>query len=289
MSAVNSAPSPPRKRLLRPHRFVRPVLATVVVLALVAAPVWLLVVTSMKDVGEAAALGFGLPSDWKIAENYDTVLHEGQALEGFVNSVLVAVPAILLTTALACLAGWIFARATSRSVRSLYYFAIAGLLVPNSIITSIIWMARYDLSGSRWALIMYYVGSFLPFAIFLVAGFVKTIPAELEEAARIDGCGALGVFLRIVLPLLRPVTATLMVILLIFVWNDFFAALFLLTNPDHVTLPLGLFNFASSGLYSKNWNLIMADVVVTSLPLIVVYVVAQRWIVAGLTGGAVNR
>jgi raffinose/stachyose/melibiose transport system permease protein len=132
-----------------------------------------------------------------------------------------------------------------------------------------------------------YAGIYLSTVIFFVTGFVRTIPLELEEAARIDGAGPLAVFGRVILPLLRPVLATATILICLYVWNDVFYAFFVLGGRMD-TLPLNLFQVASAGLYLNNWHLIFMYVLLMSLPLLVVFVVAQRKIIAGITSGAVK-
>ena len=124
--------------------------------------------------------------------------------------------------------------------------------------------------------------------IFFITGFVRTIPIELEEAARIDGAKPVRIFFTIILPLLRPVIATATILVCLYIWNDVFYAFFVLGGGSTTTLQLNLFQIASSNLYQNNWNLIFAYVVMSSLPLLVVFIFAQRKIISGITGGAVK-
>jgi raffinose/stachyose/melibiose transport system permease protein len=123
--------------------------------------------------------------------------------------------------------------------------------------------------------------------IFFVTGFVRTIPHELEEAARVDGAGPLRVFGTIILPLLVPVLSTATILICLYVWNDVFYAFFVVGGRLD-TLPLNLFQVASAGLYLNNWHLIFAYVILMSLPLIVTFAIAQRRIISGITSGAVK-
>ena len=132
------------------------------------------------------------------------------------------------------------------------------------------------------------MGIFMSFAIFFITGFIKGIPYELEESARIDGHGPVRIFRRIILPLLTPILATTFVVLLLFLWNDFIYPFYILNSSDQRTLTLGLYNFVSGYQYEIRWNLVFADVVMVSLPLLLVYFVAQKRIMAGLMGGAVK-
>jgi raffinose/stachyose/melibiose transport system permease protein len=252
-------------------------------------PLWILVVNSFKPYGEANELGISLPDTWAIGDNYSTVINEGEALRGLRNTLLISVPAIVITVLVGALAAWVFARSRSRVTGWLYALCISGILLPPAVVTTVLVLQETGLYGSFVGVIAFYVGVFLSFAIFFITGFVKTIPVELEEAARIEGCGPLMTFRLVVLPLLRPVIASTTVVVLLFVWNDFFFPFFLIDDDSRNTLTLGLYSFVSGYQNQIRWNLVFADVVVVSLPLLVVYAFAQRHIVAGLTGGAVNR
>lgn len=247
-------------------------------------PLWLVLVNSMKVGAEANALGLGLPTEWALFENYGTVLTDGEFGRGLGNTLLVAIPAIAIVIVLGGLASWAIARSRRRSASMLYYLSISGVLIPPAIVTSIAVLRVLGAHGTHVGLILFYSGIFMAFSIFLMTGFIKTIPFELEEAARIDGAGSLTIFFRIIFPLMAPITATAAFILLLFMWNDFWYAFFMLSGPENRTLVLGLFNFVSGVQYQVRWNLVFANVILVSLPLVVVFVLAQRRIVAGLLG-----
>ena len=161
-------------------------------------------------------------------------------------------------------------------------------MLPPAIVTTLKVLDTLGLAGTQAGLILFYCGSQLSIAIFLMTGFIKGIPFEMEEAARIDGAGTFRVFWSIILPSLRPVLLTTGIILTLFIWNDFLTPFFLLPSTDQQTLPLGLYNFASANQYELNWNLIFTQVLLVSLPLLIVYVIAQRKVVSGLLGGALK-
>jgi raffinose/stachyose/melibiose transport system permease protein len=251
-------------------------------------PVWILVVNSFKPQGEAASLGTGLPHHWNVTQNYSTVYHQGHILRGLQNTLIVTIPSLLIVLLLSSFAAWVFARGRSRTLRGLYYVSIIGVLIPPAIVATILLLRSLHLFGSFYGVILFYSGILMSFGIFFMTGFIKTIPYELEESARIDGASPFRIFRKIILPLLAPVLTTTFVVLLIFIWNDFFYPFFILSHTSQNTLTLGLYNFAQGALYEIHWQLVFADVVLTSLPLVVVYFVAQRWIVAGVMGGAVK-
>lgn len=258
------------------------VFATVTVLV----PLWLVIINSVKPFGEASALGIGLPDRWALEENYHIVISQGRVDRGLLNTLAIAIPSVVGVVVLGSMAAWVFARVRRRAVTAAYLVSIAGILLPPAIVTTIQVLKVAQLYGTHFAVIAFYMGVFLSFGIFLITGFVKTVPVELEEAARIDGAGSLTVFFRIILPLLAPVILTASFILLVLMWNDFFYPFFLIGSSDQATLQLGLYNFVSGYQYQIRWNLVFANIVLVSLPIIAVYVLVQRWVVEGLTGGA---
>lgn len=252
-------------------------------------PLWIVLVNSAKPQGEANELGVGLPSIWRISANYGQVFHDGDVLDGLKNTLIVTVPALLGILLFGSFAAWIFARGRSRTIRALYYVSIVGILVPPAIVGSVLVLRWYGIYGRYLGLILFYMGIFLSFAIFFITGFIKTIPLELEESARIDGASPVRIFRKVILPLLTPILATTFVVLLLFLWNDFIYPFYILPSSDKRTLTLGLYNFVSGSMYETRWNLVFADVVLVSLPLVVVYFFAQRRVMAGLMGGAVKQ
>jgi raffinose/stachyose/melibiose transport system permease protein len=148
-------------------------------------------------------------------------------------------------------------------------------------------LRQLSIAGTLTGMVLVYTGIYMSTAIFFITGFIRTIPAELEEAARVDGAGPIRIFFTIVVPLLRPVLATATILICLYIWNDVFYAFFVIGGRKD-TLPLNLFQVASAGLYLNNWHLIFAYVVLMSIPLLVVFTVAQRRIISGITGGAVK-
>jgi raffinose/stachyose/melibiose transport system permease protein len=248
-------------------------------------PFWLLVVNSFKTEGDAAVLSIGLPSHFSAGANYSTVLHQGRYLVGLGNSLLVAVPSILAVLLLGSMAAWAYARSTSRTLRFTYYVSVLSVVLPPAIIPTVYTLTQLGLNGSRAGYLLTIVGTRLGMVIFLCTGFVRALPVDWEEAAQLDGAGRWQVYWRIILPMLSPALVTGAVLLVINVWNDFFFALFLLQGPGRVTLPLTLYQFASSSTYGLRWNLVFAHVILTSLPLLVAYIIMQRRVLSGLTEG----
>jgi raffinose/stachyose/melibiose transport system permease protein len=268
-------------------RRVQPVAAILAVVLLIGMPLWIVVVTAGKSQGEALDPDLSLPTTWQYAENFAAVWEDGRVPAAFLGSLLVMVPAVIGVLALGSLASWVLARRSSRLMAVLYALAISGIVLPPAVVTVVLLLRQLGLAGTAIGMIGVYMGMYLSTVIFFVTGFIRTIPVELEEAARVDGAGPLRVFGRIILPLLVPVLSTATILICLYVWNDVFYAFFVVGGRLD-TLPLNLFQVASAGLYLENWHLIFAYVVLMSLPLLAVFVVAQRKIISGITSGAVK-
>lgn len=265
----------------------QPVVTVVLVAVLVGIPMWLVVMTAGKSQGEALSPNLAPPTNWQLWENLREVWDRGAIPSAFAGSLLVMVPAVAGVLVLGSMAAWVLARRTGRAYAVLYAAAISGIVLPPAVVTIVLLLRQLGLAGTAAGMIGVYAGIYLSTVIFFVTGFVRTIPLELEEAARVDGAGPVKVFVRIILPLLRPVLATATILICLYVWNDVFYAFFVLGGRLE-TLPLNLFQVASAGLYLNNWHLIFMYVVLMSLPLLIVFVVAQRKIISGITSGAVK-
>ncbi len=185
------------------------------------------------------------------------------------------------------MAAWVLARRSGFLIAMLYAVGISGIVLPPAVITLVLLLRQLSIDGTLTGMVLVYTGIYMSTAIFFITGFIRTIPPELEEAARVDGAGPVRIFFTIILPLLRPVLATATILICLYIWNDVFYAFFVIGGRMD-TLPLNLFQVASAGLYLNNWHLIFAYVVLMSLPLLVVFAVAQRRIISGITGGAVK-
>lgn len=267
----------------------RRIIISSVSLLIIIIPLYLVVINSFKERREASLMGLGFPSQWNIAENYLTVIRESNFLTSLFNSALYVVTVIPTLLIVAGMAGWIFARIKSKITEITYYAILLGLLVPPSVIATLKVLQVLSIDGTRAGLILFYIGALLPFTIFFSTGFIKTIPVELEEAARIDGCNNFQIFFRIIFPLLKPVFATVSVFIGIRVWNDFMWPFYILRGTSQFNLVLGLYRFIGGYENVPNIHLIFADVIVVSLPLILFYVVAQKFIIGGIMGGAVKQ
>lgn len=266
---------------------VQPIVAVTVAVLLLGIPFWLVLSTAGKNQAEALNPNLTPPSQWQLLENFGQVFSEGRMLTGFFGSLLVMVPAVLGVLILGSMAAWILGRRGGKGMAIVYAVAISGIVLPPAVVTIVLLLRQMGLAGTAVGMIGVYMGMYLSTVIFFVTGFVRTIPPELEEAARVDGASPVKVFVRIILPLLVPVLATATILICLYIWNDVFYALFVVGGRLD-TLPLNLYQVASAGLYLQNWHLIFAYITLMSLPLLITFVIAQRKIISGITSGAVK-
>lgn len=247
-------------------------------------PAWLVLVNSLKDSKAANKLSIGLPSDFKF-ENYITVFKEGNVFRSLINGVFIASVSVFLVILFSSIAAFVIARRKSKTTEFVFSLIVAGLIVPGAIIPSFIVLKVLGLLNTYAGLIFMYTTYCLPVSVFLYAGFIKSVPKELDEASVMDGCGSLRLFFQIVFPLLKPVTITVVVFNFMGIWNDIQTQLFL-AGSDKWTMPMTVYSFY--GKYSQNWNLVFADVIITILPILGLYIFGQKYMVSGMTAGAVK-
>jgi raffinose/stachyose/melibiose transport system permease protein len=261
---------------------------TAIAIVWIAVPFWFLVVNSFKTEAGASSLSIGWPDHWNIVDNYRTVIVQGSYFRGLANSLVVAVPTILAVLLLGSMAAWIYARSQRRSVRFLYYASILSILLPPGVIPTIYLLMQLHLDGSRLGFMLALTGTRLGIVIFMVTGFVSAIPRDIEQSAYLDGASRIRTYWHVILPMIRPVLFVGAVFLSISVWNEFFLSIYLLPNPDMATLPLSLYQFASSTQFTLKWNVVFAQVILSNIPLLIVYVIFQKRVIGGLSEGALT-
>ena len=254
---------------------------------LVVVPLAIVVLGTVKTNQALFASPLGLPTD-PTGANYATVLADGQITVALVNSIIVTTCVVLLTLALASAAAYAFTRMRGRLASAAYGFVVAGLAVPvqASMVPQFVLFDLLGLTNSLAGLVIVQTVTGLPVAVFILTGFMRTLPRELFEAADTDGAGPWRTFRSIVLPLSTPSLAAAAIFLLVIAWNDLLYPLLFITDPAKRTLPLALLGF--TGEYLTDYPLLFTGVVVASAPLALAYVLLQRWFVAGLTAGSVK-
>lgn len=226
-----------------------------------------------------------------VVSNYTDVLFgadAGSFWREFANSAIIAVVAVGLTVGLGSLAAFVFARMVFRGREAVYTLFVLGLLFPAAVavLPLFILVRQIHLDGNLLGVALPQAAFGLPLTIIILRPFFRSIPVELEDAAKIDGCSTFGFFWRVLLPLARPALATVSVLAIVGTWNAFILPLILLNGQDQWTLPLGVMNF--SGLYVSDQARILAFTVMAISPAVLFYALAERQIVGGLTAGSVK-
>jgi raffinose/stachyose/melibiose transport system permease protein len=260
--------------------------ALLIVLALVIlAPFAIILSNSFKTKVDAQQMGI-VPALHPLWSNYATVVERGNILVSFLNSVLYTAAATAGTLVVTAMAAYVLSRRESRVSRIIYLFIVFGIMLPTNFVALIKVMQSLHLLNSRVGLILYYVASNVAFGTFIIHGFVSTVPRAMDESAAIDGAGPFLIFSAVILPLLQPILVTTAVLCGMGVWNDFINPLYLLNSSSAWPMTLSIYGFF--GRYEQEWNLVFADIVMTCVPILAIYLVGQRYIVSGLTAGAVK-
>ena len=204
------------------------------------------------------------------------------------NTVVITALSCLLTVLLASMAAYPIARLRTRWMGGVYQLFLVGLTLPFFVVLLPLYLLARDLGllGTVPGIVLVYTAFNLPFAVFFTAGFILAIPVELEEAAAIDGCSPMGIFWRIVLPLLRPVNATVAMFITLSIWNDLLLPLLFFTHPEQGTVMPGVYTVV--GEFSTPYNQLFSAALLASLPLFIFYLLLQRQIIAGISAGAVK-
>ena len=252
---------------------------------IVLAPFYLVLINSFKTKSEAARMNLSLPTQW-VFTNYGEVISKAKLLTGFGNSMLYALCSTIAGVLLCAMASYVLSRRRTKINNFIYYFFICGLFFPVNYITLVRVFQWMGLTNTRLGIILVFTSAMIPFCVFTIYSFVETIPKELDEAAVIDGASPVMLFFRVILPLLKPTLMTCFVLQFMGVWNDFLTPLYLSSKSKLHPMTMSVYQFF--GKEGSNWNYVFADIVMTILPVVAVYAVGQRYIVGGVTAGAVK-
>ncbi len=249
-------------------------------------PLLLIIINSLKDKKAAAEMNLHLPA-WPIQwDNFAVVIEKGKLVTSFANSFIYSAGSVVLCVLFAALAAYVLSRNQTRINNFLYMFLVLGITLPVNYVALTKVLQFLHLNNTMLGIILLYTAMQLPFMTFLIHGFVAKVPVELDEAAVIDGCGPFRLFFLVVFPMLKPAIATASVLTFLNTWNEFISPLYFLNNSEKWPMTLSVYNFF--GMYFKDWNLVCADILLTSLPVLIVYLLGQKYIVSGMTAGAVK-
>lgn len=252
-------------------------------------PFYITVITAFKTPEQSAQNFFSFPTSLNL-DNFRSVFEKAGYFKYFMNSVIVTVSSLVLIYILVTMISYAIARSMKRSAyyKIIYGLIVLGMFVPFQVIMVplVQFMGGLGLAN-KFGLILLHVTYAAMQAVFLLVNYIRNVPVDLEEAAYIDGCTTVQAYVRIVLPLLKPMTSTVIVLNALWIWNDFQMPLMILNKlPDTWTLPLFQYNFKSQ--YSFDYNMAFASYLIAMIPVLIAYICAQKHIVEGLTAGAVK-
>ncbi|RXT04367.1 carbohydrate ABC transporter permease [Ammoniphilus sp. CFH 90114] len=250
-------------------------------------PIFLMVSSSFKTNAEIFTNPLGLPKSLSL-DPYRKLWESVPFSQFMINSLIVSVVSVVLILISSAMAAFYLSRFSYKWTGALYFFFLIGLMIPIKlgIVPLFILMKNLGLINSLWSLILIYTASGIPISVFILTGFFRTLPVELEEAARIDGCSHFQVFYKILLPLIRPALGTVMIINFIQAWNDFFFPLIFVQEDARKTIPVGMLGMF--GEYEADWSMLFSGLTLSALPMIIVFLLASKQFMEGLTAGAVK-
>jgi raffinose/stachyose/melibiose transport system permease protein len=250
-------------------------------------PLWIMLINSFKDRLSIYQNPFGLPQKLNFT-NYGEVLTSGDFFFFFKNSFVVVILSLALLLVVSSTAAYALVNWRGKISRGLYFFCIAGMMLPIKIASiKILELVRFlGLLNTIWSLIPIYTAMGIPVAVFILTGFIREIPYELTEAGIIDGAGRFRIFMRIITPLLRPALATTAIYNLVPFWNDLWFPLIFITDDRAKTLLLGVTRLF--GQYQTDWSRVLAVLTLSAIPVIFMYLLMSKQFIKGLTAGAVK-
>ena len=249
-------------------------------------PFYLMIVNAFKLKREIFADTLGIPDEWTF-ENFTQAFEQLDFLRTLFNSLLISVVSVAIIIFFSAMAAYALSRNKSKVSSFLFFIFVAAMLIPfQSVMIPLV--AQFGNWGmlNRTGLILMYLGFGCSLSIFLYHGTLKGIPVTLDEAAKIDGANRFQIFWHIIFPLLKPMSITVGILNVIWIWNDYLLPSLVIGEAGHETIPLKLFFFF--GQYTKQWHLALAGLTLSIIPVIVAYFFAQRQIIKGIADGAVK-
>lgn len=249
---------------------------------------YFILINSFKTKTEASQLSLAFPKEWNIAENYAYIFQYGKGafFQAFKNSLILTFWSILILVLVSSMTAFIMQRRRGLFSAISDKLIVAGLIVPASIIPTYWMLNKLHVANTLTGLILVEVATLFPFAAMMYKGFIATLPKEVDEAAIVDGCGPLTLFFRIIFPLLKPITASVVILRSIVVYNDFQNPQYYMSGSSSQTVQLCIYGLKSA--FDTDYGHLFAAIVVVSIPLVVIYVILNRQMMEGMTSGAVK-
>lgn len=257
-------------------------------------PIYIMVINSFKGRAQIFTDTMGLPKPLDFSY-YITAIERMNFGKALLNSLIVTIASIALIIIFSSMTAWVLVRSKSKLSDFILYAFVATMLIPFQavMIPLMQYMSGWEIDAihfsmidTYYGLVFMYIGFGSSLSVFLYHGFIKGVPRSLEEAAMIDGCNKFQVFWKIVFPSLKPINVTVAILNVIWIWNDYLLPSLVLRSPSHRTIPLSTFYFF--GQFTIQWNLAMAGLVLTIIPIIIFYIFSQKYIIKGVMDGAVK-
>jgi raffinose/stachyose/melibiose transport system permease protein len=250
-------------------------------------PFIFVLINSFKDRKEIIANPLALPTTFSLF-NYIDAFQKMDYFHGFTNSLIITFFSVLIITIFSSMTAYIFVRKDWKINKIMFFGMLASMIIPfqGIMIPLVKIYGSIGFLNSKWALVYMYLGFGSSLAVFMYHGFIKSIPRSLEEAAMIDGCNEFQTFWKVVFPLLKPTTMTIVILDVLWIWNDFLLPSLVLIGQAERTLPLSTYYF--SGTYTVEYGLSMAGLMLTVIPVIIVYLFMQKHIIDGVLQGSVK-
>lgn len=247
-------------------------------------PLYLLVAVALKPTRELFTNPISFPGDPSF-RNFSVAWASGGLASALISSVVITGCSVAALIVIGSVCAYVLARRPGKLSTTLYILFVLGIIVPFqlSIIPIYVVFHKLGLIGTYLGMVVLWVGIATPLTVFLYTGFVRTLPRDYEEAARVDGAGLVRTYVKVVFPLLRPITGTVAILTGLFIWNDFFLSLIFLSGSNQQTLPVAVYSFV--GEYVTQWNFVFATLIIALLPLLAFFVVAQKQMIRGFVGG----
>lgn len=244
--------------------------------------------TAVKSAAEASQLGLSWPSEWLFWDNLVAVIQARNymLLLAYFNSTVITLGAISLLVIFAAMIGYVIQRRPSKWNGFIYALILAGLMIPPAVVPTIWLLKELHLFKTLHGMILIQVAYGLSFSVLLFRSFIASIPRDLDEAAIIDGAKPWQVFFKVILPLLKPVTVTVILVQSVTIFNDFTNPLYYLPGKENVTVQLTLYNFQSQ--FSSQMNLLFMNILLVTIPPLIMFIFFNKKIVKGMTAGAVK-
>ena len=264
------------------------VVAVAVALIVFIIPFIFMFLTAFKNEDEASDLTFALPTEWPIWQNIVDVFSERDFMlvTAFKNSIILTVVSVAILVVLCSMVGFVIQRRPGRVANIANLLVLSGLIIPPAVVPTIWVLQGMHLFKTLPGLILVEIAFQMAFCTLLFRAFIAAIPRELDEAAMIDGCTGFRLFFRVIFPLLRPVTITVILTTSVAIFNDFVNPLYFLPGDENATVQLTLYNFLSQ--FSTQYNLLFMNIVLITVPPLILFIFFNRKIVSGMTAGAVK-